>query len=78
MRAFDPVPSSTTAVIICASAAAVCGLTATPTSSGSVVESTDRSGPPTSRTRYGFISTPRLATAATTIAIWRGVARTSN
>ena len=53
------------------------GFFAVLSSVGSACESTETSGARTSSTRYGDITTPRLATAPTTIAICSGVAVTS-
>src|SRR5665647_234094 len=72
-----PVPDLTTVSIIRVRAAATSGLIACESCSGWVWSMTSRLLFLVSLTRYGFMTVPLLAMAALTIAICRGVTRTS-
>ena len=75
--ALCPVPSFTTASIICCNSLAFSGVMALDSTCGSWVSICFRSWARTLLTTYGSISTPSLAIAADTIAICSGLAATS-
>lgn len=72
IAALRPVPFSTTFTISSCISSAVAGLIARPMVCWVVRRTWEPSSWVVRSTRYGVLSSPPLATAAATIAIWRG------